>query len=176
MAGAGPRGRECAHWSERILGAWPHSLGNLLGSRRPLDQARAGPQRWRQEGVGQRRLEPGGWGVGSRGTAGWGGRFGGRGGGGIGGRGMGGGGGGVRIRVSPFFLCEERPPWLFKGLDFSFLGELFSSDSLGTKAPFGGGRVRPRSQDEPEPRETHWDWSLIIMTGNPLAGSGKDKE
>lgn len=87
---------------------------------------------------------------------------------------------GVGIRVSPFFLCEERPPWLFKGLDFSFPGELFSSGSLRTKASRPASetrkRVRPRSQGEPEPRETHWDWSLIIMTGNPLEGSGKDKE
>lgn len=64
---------------------------------------------------------------------------------GVGGWGMGGGGGGVRIRVSPFFLCEERPPWLFKGLDFSFLGELFSSDSLGTKAS------RPASETRKSP-------------------------
>ena len=93
---------------------------------------------------------------------------------------------GVRIRVSPFFLCEEGPPWLFKGLDFSFPGELFSSGSLGTKASRPASetrkRVRPRSQGEPEPRETHWDWSLIIMTNYYdqklllLEGSGKDKE
>ena len=77
------------------------------------------------------------------------------------------------------FSVRKDHPGSSRDLTSASLGSCFRQILWGRRPPGlprRPGRVRPRSQDEPEPRETHWDWSLIIMTGNPLAGSGKDKE